>query len=116
MCTTEGGIFVYRNEVGTFVEDTASFGLDDYGRRTMEFADVNGDDQPDLAAVTRDHVQVHLNMDGTFADPEDGFADASFSEAVPDGNMLRSEMPTATATSTCMCSSDPSQPTQIRST
>ena len=79
VCTSQRGSFLYRNDGGTLVEDTASFGLDDHGRRTMEFADVNGDDRPDLATVVGERVDIYLNSNGRFVSPDGGFAGSGFS-------------------------------------
>lgn len=68
MCTTMDGFFIYRNDDGEFVEATEELGVDDYGRLTAEFADLNDDDRPDLVTVAPKRVQVHLNEGGRYGD------------------------------------------------
>ena len=69
ICTPEDGFHLYRNRGGDYVEATAEFGLEGYGRRTVEFVDLDGDGDQDLATVARSRVQVHPNEGGFFGAP-----------------------------------------------
>lgn len=92
ICTPDAGFHLYRNEGGTYVEATADFGLDDYGRRNVEFVDLDGDGRLDLATVARTRVQVYLNEDGRYAKPTfdveatDG-KDVAFGDLDGDGDL-----------------------------
>ena len=69
ICTPEDGFRLYRNQGGHYVEATTEVGLEDFGRRTVEFVDLDDDGDQDLATVTRSRVQVHPNEGGGFAAP-----------------------------------------------
>ena len=92
VCTPTNGFFLYRNVGGKLVEDTSSFDVDPYGRITVEFPDLNGDDRPDLVTVTRTQVQVFLNQDGHYPeatwslDVADG-KDVAFGDIDSDGDL-----------------------------
>jgi hypothetical protein len=78
LCTPRHGFSLHRNDSGTFVEDTAGFGLDDHGRRAVEFGDFDADGRPDLVTVMRRSVHVHLNRKGRLGD-------AVFTKRLDDG-------------------------------
>lgn len=69
VCETERGFALYRNEGGRFVDATGEAELERYGRRNVEFADVDDDGRPDLVTVTERRVQVHRNLGGRFSRP-----------------------------------------------
>ena len=92
ICTPEDGFHLYRNQGGDYVEATAELGLEDYGRRTVEFVDLDGDGDQDLATVARSRVQVYPNEGGVFAAPmfdvttKDG-KDVAFGDLDGDGDV-----------------------------
>ena len=92
ICTPEDGFHLYRNRGGDYVESTAEVGLEAYGRRTVEFVDLDGDGDQDLATVTRSRVQVYPNEGGVFAAPmfdvaaKDGM-DVAFGDLDGDGDV-----------------------------
>jgi hypothetical protein len=66
VCTEARGLLLYRNEGGTFVEDTDGFGVKRRGQRAVDLADVDGDGRPDLTTVAAGHVRVRLNDGSRF--------------------------------------------------
>jgi hypothetical protein len=94
VCTSANGFFIYkRNAAGIFTVATSHFGVASYGRRTVHFVDVNGDNRPDLATVTNTNVQLYLNEGGKYPSKpvfnqkvSDGF-DVAFGDVDGDGDL-----------------------------
>jgi hypothetical protein len=92
MCTPTGLFRIFKRENGEYIGATHLFGLTEYGRRTVEFVDVNGDGRVDLATVTSQRVQLYLNDHGRYGKPTfnreiaDG-KDVAFGDADGDGDL-----------------------------
>jgi VCBS repeat protein len=80
VCTPNNGFYIYRHDAnGIYRVATGDFGVASYGRRNVQFADVNGDGRPDMATITRTQVQLFLNVGGKYP------AKPVFSRTVTDG-------------------------------
>jgi len=92
VCTPTKGFFLYRNVGGRYRLDTESFGVQPYGRRTVEFADLNGDHRPDLISVTRTRIDAYLDQGGKYGAPAWSLAvtdgkDVAFGDVDGDGDL-----------------------------
>jgi len=66
LCSPDNGFFLFRNTGGSFVDGTDAFGMKRTNRRNVVFADMNGDDRPDLVTIGQKRMQVYLNDAGWY--------------------------------------------------
>ncbi|MGI9641315.1 MAG: FG-GAP repeat domain-containing protein, partial [Acidimicrobiia bacterium] len=66
VCSLLRGTIVYENQDGVFIDANSATGIETWGRRELEFVDLDGDGHLDLMSTTETSFQVRFQRDGTY--------------------------------------------------